>query len=280
MKVRKPAVAGSFYPGTRAGIQNLIRNIREEEFPNIDTSLAEKYIFGAIVPHAGFEYSGYEAIHVFEILRLSGQEYETVVIINPNHHGLGPSIATDTNDSWKTPVGTVLLDREFIEYMSIPQVEESHRYEHSGEVILPFLQLFLSGNFRIVPVSMLNQDPEQALLLAEKITEAAGRLGRRILVLASSDFSHFVSPEHGAATDRKVIDTILTMDADAVFNVVQKTRASVCGYGPIMTLMFYAHMNFQKSCVNLLKFGNSAKIHPSDSVVDYASLLFYKRGER
>jgi MEMO1 family protein len=129
----------------------------------------------------------------------------------------------------------VLLDREFIEYMSIPQVEESHRYEHSGEVILPFLQLFLSGNFRIVPVSMLNQDPEQALLLAEKITEAAGRLGRRILVLASSDFSHFVSPEHGAATDRKVIDTILTMDADAVFNVVQKTRASVCGYGPIMT---------------------------------------------
>jgi MEMO1 family protein len=78
MKVREPAVAGSFYPGTRAGIQNLIRNIREEEFPNIDTSLAEKYIFGAIVPHAGYEYSGYEAIHVFEILRLSGQEYETV----------------------------------------------------------------------------------------------------------------------------------------------------------------------------------------------------------
>ncbi|MBR9997537.1 MAG: AmmeMemoRadiSam system protein B, partial [Cyclobacteriaceae bacterium] len=173
MKVREPAVAGSFYPETKEGIEKLIRSILEEEFQYIDTSLAGKNIFGAIVPHAGYVYSGYEAIHVFEILRLSGLVFDTVMIINPNHHGLGPSVAADTNDCWETPLGKVWLDLEIIEFMDIPRAGESHRHEHSGEVMLPFLQLFFPYAFRIVPVSMLNQDPVHSLKLAEKVFLAA-----------------------------------------------------------------------------------------------------------
>lgn len=275
MTVREPAVAGTFYPGTGEGIKNLVHNILEEESPAIDITLADKNIVGAIVPHAGYVYSGYEAIHVFEILRLSGQVFDTVIIINPNHHGLGPSLATDEYDHWKTPLGEVELDRELIDHMEIARDGDAHRYEHAGEVLLPFLQLFLPYVFRILPVSMLRQDGVQAKVLAGKISASAGSLGRRILVLASSDFSHFVPPEVGATNDRKVIKAISAMDADAVFETVRQTRASVCGYGPIMTLILYARMNFKNPGVSLLKFGNSAKKSPSDSVVDYASLLFY-----
>lgn len=275
MKIREPAVAGSFYPGSREGIEKLIRKIYRKESPEINRSLARNNIIGAIVPHAGYVYSGYEAIHVFEILHLSHQVFDTVIIINPNHHGYGPPLATDEYDQWKTPLGIVPIDHEMVHVLDIPESAESHQYEHSGEVMVPFLQTFLNFDFKIVPISMLSQDPQHALQLAEKITSANRSLKKRILVLASSDFSHFVSPATGAETDQLVIKAILSMNGPSVYREVKNTHASVCGYGPIMTLMYYSHMNFPDPTCQLLKFGNSGKTIPSDSVVDYASFLFY-----
>ena len=275
MKTREPAVAGSFYPGTRDGIEQLIRTIYKKESPDINISLAQKNIIGAIVPHAGYIYSGYEAIHVFEILHLAEQIFDTVIIINPNHHGYGPAMAADEYDQWKTPLGVVPIDHEMVNAMEITKSADSHRFEHSGEVMIPLLQVFLNYDFEIVPVSMLRQDPEHAVQLAEKITRANQVLKKRILVLASSDFSHFVSPEAGARTDKIIMDAILSMNGQSVYHEIKKTRASVCGYGPIMTLMNYAAMNYSKPVCQLLKFGNSGKTTPSDSVVDYASFLFF-----
>ncbi len=275
MKIREPAVAGSFYPGTQDGIEKLIKKIHQEESQGINISLAEKNIIGAIVPHAGYVYSGYEAIHVFEILHLSKQIFDTVIIVNPNHHGYGPSVATDEYDQWKTPLGLVPIDMEMVNEMEIPKSADAHQFEHSGEVMVPFLQIFLNDEFKIVPVSMLRQDPQQAVLLAEKITRANQILKKRILLLASSDFSHFVTPEAGARTDRRVINAILLMNDRAVYREIKNTDASVCGYGPIMTLINYAKMNYPEPDCKLLKFGNSGKTIPSDSVVDYASFLFF-----
>lgn len=275
MKIREPAVAGSFYPGTRDGIERLFRTIYKKESPEINISLAQKNIIGAIVPHAGYVYSGYEAIHVFEILRLTDQKFDTVIIINPNHHGYGPVMASDEYDQWKTPLGVVSIDHEMVYAMEITKSADSHRFEHSGEVMIPFLQVFLDYDFKIVPVSMLRQDPEHAVQLAEKITRANQVLNKRILVLASSDFSHFVPPEAGATTDKIIMDAILSMNDQFVYREIKKTQASVCGYGPIMTLMNYATMNYSEPVCQLLKFGNSGKTTPSDSVVDYASFLFF-----
>jgi AmmeMemoRadiSam system protein B len=275
MNIREPAVAGSFYPADRHGVNELIRRISSKELPEINTGLARREIIGAIVPHAGYIYSGYEAIHVFEILHLSSRIFDTIIIINPNHHGYGPPMATDENTQWKTPLGLVQVDFEMADALEIPRSSDSHRFEHSGEVMLPFLQFFLGYDFKIVPISMLRQDHEQAVQLSEKISRANVILKKRILVLASSDFSHFVSPEVGARTDRIIIDAILSMNAQSVYREIRETQASVCGYGPIMTLIDYANRNFSKPCCKLLKFGNSGKTDPSDRVVDYASFLFF-----
>jgi AmmeMemoRadiSam system protein B len=275
MNIREPAVAGTFYPGNGKEIKNLIQKIYHEESPEINTRLAEKRIIGAIVPHAGYVYSGYEAVHVFAILHLSRQVFDTVIIINPNHHGYGPSMATDASDRWQTPLGMVSVDHEMADQMEIPKSAESHRFEHSGEVMVPFLQVFMNKNFNILPISMLRQDPGQAERLAGKITLANQKQKKKILILASSDFSHFVSPEKGEKTDRIVMNAILSMNPNSVYEKIRKTQASVCGYGPIMTLIHYVNMNYTNPVCQLLKFGNSGKTSPSDRVVDYASFLFY-----
>jgi len=275
MKTRDPAVAGTFYPATRDAIEKMIFNILKEESTNINIELASKDIIGAIVPHAGYKYSGYEAVHVFEILHQANRSYDTVIILNPNHHGYGPAVATDEHDNWKTPLGEIMLDQNMIENLAIPKSEIAHQYEHAGEVILPFLQIFLSGDFKIIPISFLKQDPEQAVELAERIAAVNQDLKKKILMIASSDFSHYLPPEEGAEKDKKIIDAILSLDLRKMYSEIISTNASVCGYGPIMTLMHYAKINFAKPVARLLKFGNSGKLSPSDSVVDYASLLFY-----
>jgi len=275
MTVREPAVAGSFYPGTSLEIEELIRKIRQRELPDIKISLASNMLIGAIVPHAGYIYSGYEAVHVFEILHRSNQHFDTVIILNPNHHGYGPPVAADEFDQWETPLGRVSIDQEMVDLMDIPRSAAAHQYEHSGEVLLPFLQTFIDYEIKILPISMLYQDPDHAVQLAEKISSASQFLERRILILASSDFSHFVSPATGEKTDMKIIEAIFVMDIQNVYAEIKRTHASVCGYGPIMTLMHYAAANYENPLVSLLKFGNSGKSMPSDSVVDYASILFY-----
>lgn len=89
MKIRQPAVAGTFYPGTKAAIVNLVSRILQKESVTIQRELSEKRIIGAIVPHAGYMFSAYQAVHFFEILKNSGRKFETFFIVNPNHSGYG-----------------------------------------------------------------------------------------------------------------------------------------------------------------------------------------------
>ena len=113
MRVRQAAVAGRFYPASKEAIIEQIETIREKELPNIDLNLKDKTIFGGLVPHAGYMFSAYQAVHFFEIIKQSGVKYDTVVIINPNHTGMGHEIAFDSHDVWETPLGQVELDVEF-----------------------------------------------------------------------------------------------------------------------------------------------------------------------
>ncbi len=274
--IRNPAVAGTFYPADPQELEKMIHLILKEESGSIDLSYANKNLIGGIVPHAGYSYSGYEAIHFFEILRHSGLQYDTIIIMNPNHQGFGPAVAADASEYWETSLGRVPLDREMIEVLPFSQSSEVHCDEHAAEVMLPFLQMFLPYDFRIVPISFLNQDPETAARVAGSLKNAGETLHRKMLLIASSDFSHYVHPITGEKNDRKIIEKILTLDPPAVYQSVKDLNASVCGYGPIMVLMDYAEMTAQKPGASLLKFGNSAKNAPSDSVVDYASILFYE----
>ncbi len=277
MKIREPVVAGSFYPEQSGKLRELMDKLLEFELDSIKIGLAKgSAIAGGIVPHAGYQYSGYEAVHFFKILEESGNHFDTVILMHPNHYGRGPGIASDDADYWETPLGRVRIDTHLIDLLGLQRFSGAYSHEHAAEVILPFLQRFLEYEFRVVPISFLDQDPDTARQIGNKIFEVSSRENRNILLIASSDFSHYVDPLIGEKTDRRIIDHILSLDPERMYREKVTTGATLCGTGPILALMQYCRKLDGNIKSELLKFGNSGKSGPSDRVVDYASIIFYR----
>jgi AmmeMemoRadiSam system protein B len=276
MKTRSAVVAGSFYPGTKQEINNLLDRIYSHEKQNIQTGLSTRDLIGAVVPHAGYIFSAYEAVHVFEILSKSPVKYDTFFIINPNHTGYGSEIEVDSSETWQTPLGSVEIDTDFIDQIDLPVSNTAQMREHSAEVMLPFLQKWLSYPFKIVPICILRQNPLTAKEIAEKIYKANQLIKKKIFIIASSDFSHYVDPEAGKEKDTLVLNELQKLDSQHLYDTVIQNRISVCGYGPIMTLIEYAILVSKKPETTILARGNSGKTMPSSSVVDYVSVLFYQ----
>ncbi len=274
MKVRKSAIAGRFYPADKDALVEQLESIRKKELSKINIDLKNNHLVGGVVPHAGYMFSAYQAVHFFEIIRQTDQRFDTVVIVNPNHTGLGHEIAFDSNDLWETPLGAVSLDTEFGLSLGIEISEIEQKQEHSGEVMVPFLQHFLDYEYKIAPITLSNQTFKNAKFLAERLMESASVLDRKILLIASSDFSHFLSPEEGREKDSYVLENIIALDSEAIENVVRKKNISVCGFGPIMTLIEYSKLISVEPKVNVLKIGHSGEVIPSNEVVDYVSILF------
>jgi len=276
MLTRHPVVAGSFYPGTKKEIGILLDRIFDQEKEKIKTDLSKKDLIGAIVPHAGYIFSAYEAVHVFEILSKSSVKFDTFFIINPNHTGNGQEIEVDSSENWQTPLGTVPLDIDFVYDLDLPVANSAQMNEHSAEVMLPFLQKWLSYQFKIVPICIMRQNPLTSSEIAEKIYKTNQRLKKKIFIIASSDFSHYIDPELGKERDTLVLNEIEKLDSQHLYDTVIRNRISVCGYGPIMTLIEYARLVSSNTETKILARGNSGKTMPSSSVVDYVSVLFYQ----
>jgi len=268
---REPAVAGMFYPANPNALSDQISDLLKSEKGRIKVELAKPEIIGGIVPHAGYIYSGYEAVHFFELIRQSGKQFETVVILNPDHQGFSPAFATPPHDEWITPLGSVEIDKELASFFPTSQI--AHRDEHSAEVMLPFIQTFFK-NIKILPISIGRPTPDVAKQLAQIINKAREETGKRLLIIASSDFSHYVSPEKGKILDDIAIDQIQKLDSEGLFQTIRKNGITVCGYGPIMTLIEYSLIITEKPKVNIAARGNSGKNSPSNSVVDYVTIIF------
>lgn len=275
MNIRRPVFADQFYPGNLRELVFLFDSIFRKEKDRININLSAKNIIGGIVPHAGYIYSGYEAVHFFEIIKHSKVKYDTIVIINPNHSGYGEDISIDSNDAWETPLGVVEIDREFVKHLGIIESEVAHKHEHSGEVMLPYLQYWLDYKFKIVPICILHQDISNGILLADKIFRAKRMLNRNILIIASTDFSHFVPPEYGKRRDDMVLKSILNFDSEEMYNTIKTKSISVCGYCPIMVLIEYSKLIADSPKAEILKQGHSGEVMSASNVVDYVSVLFY-----
>lgn len=275
MKIRKPYVAGRFYPSDAAGIRRQLDGILEQERKNIRYDLCDSLITGGVVPHAGYMFSAPQAIHFFEIIRASHRKIDTFFIINPNHTGYGLDIEMDGNDLWETPFGRIETDKDYYPLEGINISETAQKYEHSGEVMLPMLQYFLDYPFRIVPITISGQTQQNATKISRAISNANKKLNKNICLIASSDFSHFLSPEEGREADQPVVDNILDFNTGGVYDSIIQNNISVCGYGPIMTLMEYTMQCNGESKAEILKRGHSGEVIPSSEVVDYISILFY-----
>lgn len=276
MKIRNAVVEGRFYPSTKSRIFEQIREIESaSRYPIAE--LTPLRIFGAVLPHAGHMYSGYQTVPLFQLMRKFDLRPDTFIIVHPNHSVHGPPLAIHDADIWCNSAGDVPMDREFAEAMNLPYDLMAHANEHSAEVIIPFLQYYFSEyDFSILPVCMSDQSLKSASKVAKQIKLAASETGRYIMVLASCDFSHFLPPREGKLRDQFVIDNILARNTAGVETAVKQFHVSVCGYGPIMSLMEYSKTLMPEYNIQILARGHSGEVNPSPEVVNYVSMILYQ----
>lgn len=264
--MRRPAVAGQFYPRHPREL------VAELEAVYGDVAGAEPLpIRGAVVPHAGYIYSGAVAAEVYARL----PERETYVLLGPNHHGLGLPVAL-SREPWMTPLGVAECDLEMADHLagSIIEMDESaHLYEHSLEVQIPFLQARFSG-FKILPISMGLQDEETAVEVGEAVGEAARELDRDCTIIASSDFTHYEPQEEARRKDAQVIEAILRMDVPAVYRAVYALNVTSCGYGPISAAITASRI-LGAGTGKLLRYSTSGEaVGDYSQVVGYGAIAF------
>jgi len=264
--MRRPAVAGSFYPRHPEALKEELG----EAFSHASGG-EPLLIRGAVVPHAGYVYSGAVAAEVYARL----PERETFVLIGPNHRGLGLPVAL-SRDSWTSPLGDVECDVELADALagSIIDVDESaHLYEHSLEVQIPFLQYRFSG-FKILAIAMGLQDEETAVEVGEAVGEAAKSLGRNCTVIASSDFTHYEPQDEARRKDARVIEAILRMDVPSIYKTVYGLNLTACGYGPISATITASKILGAKTG-KLLRYSTSGDVIGDFSqVVGYGAIAF------
>lgn len=263
--MRQPAVAGQFYP---LHCENLEKELKRC-FEGLE--IRERNIIGAVCPHAGYIYSGKVAAHVYAAL----PKAETYVLFGPNHTGYGSPVSVST-DTWKTPLGTLEVDRELAEGLSgsiIDADELGHRYEHSIEVQLPFLQYRFDQDFRILPICLGMQDEETAIEVGNLIANLVSKSGRKVAFIASSDFTHYQPANLARETDSEIIEAILNLDVSGIYERLYRRNASVCGYGPI-SAMLTASKKLGATRAELLNYSNSGDVSGDmNAVVGYAAII-------
>jgi len=264
--MRQAIVAGKFYPANPTALKKELDNCFNDIL--IDAKSAIK---GTVVPHAGYIYSGRVAARSYAVLPPA----DTYVMLGPNHTGYGSPVALSI-DTWSTPLGKVEVDHELKEEIAgsiIDQDELAHRYEHSIEVQIPFLQYRFKHDFKILPICMGMQDEETAIEVGMEIARAVMDTDRKAVIIASSDFTHYQPAHVAESNDRYLIKSILNMNVHEFYNRLYEKDISACGFGPIAATIT-ATKELGAGRAELLKYGNSGEVTGDDSaVVGYASLI-------
>jgi AmmeMemoRadiSam system protein B len=276
---RLPAVAGYFYEATSDALINRIKwcfthSLGPGKLPSRYEGRLKESI-GYVVPHAGYMYSGPVAAHAYYRIALEGKP-DTFVVLGPNHTGLGTAVSIYDKGVWSTPLGDVEVDSELAleivrrsNYVDVNY--DAHKFEHSIEVQLPFLQ-YIFGTFKFVPIVLAYQVPEIAKDLANSIASASKELGRDVIILASSDMTHYEPDDIARKKDHDVLEHIVRLDPMKVFEVINKENVSMCGVGPVLTLLYYAN-KVGGSKGEVLKYATSGDVTGErDAVVGYAAV--------
>jgi AmmeMemoRadiSam system protein B len=278
LRDRPPSVAGSFYEASPSSIKDQLKwCFLHKVGPGI---LPEKVVSGnrniiaAISPHAGYVYSGPVAAHGYYQLSKEPPP-EIIVLLGPNHTGMGAGVSVWAGQDWITPLGKVEVNNELAKSISKTGAaeldEEAHLYEHSIEVQLPFLQYIYEKNFKILPICMMLQDYGTSLELGRSLAEVLK--DRSALLIASTDFSHYEPYSVAYKKDAKVAEAILAMNARSVGETVMKERISMCGPGPVMTTIIAAQELGAKSCKRLCYATSGDTSGSQAEVVGYGSFI-------
>ena len=281
--IRRPHVASQFYEGDAEALRAQIRScflhqLGPRKLPKINFDIRPRSIMGLICPHAGYMYSGPVAASAFYELAVDGKP-DTVVLLGPNHTGYGSALALMREGVWRTPLGDVetdsgLADKILHETNLLDVNELAHRYEHSIEVQLPFLQFLYGNKFKIVPICFQLQDYASAVEVGMALTEALA--ATNTVVIASSDMTHYESAKVASAKDHAALKAVIEMESKHFYEVVETQNITACGFMPITSLITYAKgVGVNKA--KLLSYHNSGDITGDHtSVVGYAAVTFRK----
>ena len=282
--VRPPAAAGRFYDLDKDRLKKQLDVAfrRAAEAAKKKKQIGPRKIRGAVVPHAGYEYSGHVAARFYSLL--DDKSPRNYVILGPNHYAFGQKFATMKNFLWKTPLGGVAVHEAMVESRmrrcELLQIDViPHQNEHSIEVQLPFLQARFGDDFKFVPIAVAADPGDPDALrgfreLGEAIAGAIKASKDEWAVIASSDFSHYVPQDEAEATDGALIKAIVKMDENLFFDRITQTAATVCGPGPIVSAIVAAK-KLGATKAELLKYATSGDVtNDYGSVVGYASIVF------
>ena len=271
-EVRRPAVAGSFYPGDG---KTLSRQVREYLSQAAKEEVAGE-IFGLVSPHAGYMYSGLVAAHAFKVVE--GMKFDAVVIVAPSHRFPFQGASIYDRGGYETPLGVLPLEKEICQNLKgesnlIQSLPQAHAQEHSLEVQLPFLQEAL-GEFNLVPMVVGSQDYRSCEAVGKAIARAVK--GKKALLVASTDLSHYHPYDRAVQLDKVILDDIQAFDAQKLSRDLDGGKGEACGGGPVITVMVAAR-ELGANRAKVLKYQNSGDVTGDRSgVVGYGAAVFFR----
>lgn len=280
MRIRRPAVAGQFYPSDPRELESEIKRcfLSPQGPGRLPPGEFEGEVVATVNPHAGYMYSGGFASNSFFVLS-SRLPVDLAVIIGPNHYGVGSGVATPESERWETPLGSLDVDlrlaRELLLRTHLIDMDDSaHWREHSAEVQLPFLRFVFGSSIKVLPISMAMQDMGTAIEVGEHLAEALR--GRNFVMIASSDFTHYEPASEAKAKDEKALQHIVRYDVQGLYREIEELGITMCGYGPVAAVM-EASKRLGAGKARVLRYGSSGDVTgDNSSVVGYASVVFYK----
>lgn len=268
--LHRSVIAGSWYPGDPASLKSSIQAYLDAA--QIEAPAGRP--LALISPHAGHIYSGAVAAHAYKTLQ--GLEYPTVVILSPSHRMLFEGVAAWAAGAFETPLGQVPVDVEACERLMaaselIIDEPRPHIQEHALEIQLPFLQVVLPI-FKLVPLVMGQQGPELCLKLAAALKTVFPEPDK-VLVVASSDLSHFHAAAAASRLDRRLAGHLSSFDTAGLARDLAGGAVEACGGGPILSAMYYAELNGCRRLAVLKQADSSAVSGDTGSVVGYLAAV-------
>lgn len=269
--IRQPIAAGRFYS---SDAQLLTEEVKSHTKQNpCSKPTAKIRAVGIVSPHAGFMYSGDVAGAVYSKIEIP----DTIILIGPNHTGIGEKVAIMNEGTWSMPQGEVKIDRHLAnqildESLIAKNDVQAHSKEHSLETQLPFIQ-FYREEFKIIPICIQRLSLDECKEISAAIIKALKQSGRSTLIVASSDMTHYETHVSASKKDAHVINTILKLNAKELYNMVHNKNITMCGINPTTVMLMCVNEMGAKEAI-LAKYMTSGEVNGDmNHVVGYAGLI-------
>ncbi|MEA3360339.1 MAG: AmmeMemoRadiSam system protein B [Thermodesulfobacteriota bacterium] len=264
--IRKPAVANQFYPGRE-------KDLKEDIAGRIAEGQEREKVLALVAPHAGYIYSGNVAGKVYSKAKIT----DDVIVMGPNHHGIGDQFAVMENGEWEMPSGNITINEKLAGLL----VEESkwlsfdnqaHIQEHSVEVQLPFIQ-HINPDIEFVPIVLGRADFKICEEIGMAIARVIKTYNKPVVIVSSTDMTHYESQESAKSKDKLAIDKILALDPPGLIETVNRNNISMCGVIPT-TITLVAAIELGATKATLVDYATSGDVSGDYSyVVGYASFI-------